>query len=47
MGLIQRTIPQIEVNANGNFIMRWENGMKLSKFIDYMGSVMTASQEMQ
>ena len=36
MGLIQRTIPQIEMNANGNFIMRWDNGMKLSKFLDYM-----------
>jgi Holliday junction resolvase len=36
MGLVQRTIPQIETNSNGNYIMRWENGMKLSKFIDYM-----------
>ncbi|MDR2866797.1 MAG: Holliday junction resolvase [Methanomassiliicoccaceae archaeon] len=37
MGIMQRTIPQIEVNSNGNYMMRWENGMKLSKFIDYMG----------
>ena len=36
MGLVQRTIPQIETNSNGNYIMRWENGMKLSKFIEYM-----------
>ena len=36
MGIIQKTIPEIEINANGNFVMRWENGMKLSKFIDYM-----------
>jgi len=39
MGIIQRTIPQIETNSNGNLVMRWENGMKLSKFIDYMGSL--------
>jgi hypothetical protein len=38
MGIIQRTIPLIEMNSNGNFVMRWANGMKLSKFIDYMGS---------
>jgi Holliday junction resolvase len=37
MGIIQRTIPTIELNSNGNFVMRWESGMKLSKFIDYMG----------
>jgi hypothetical protein len=36
MGIIQRTIPMVEVNSNGNFVMKWENGMKLSKFIDYM-----------
>jgi len=36
IGLIQKTIPQIEVNAKGNFIMRWEDGMKLSKFLEYM-----------
>jgi hypothetical protein len=39
--LIKRRIPEIEMNSNGNFIMRWENGIKLSKFIDYM--TMTAS----
>ena len=37
MGFIQKTIPLIELNSNGNFIMKWDNGMKLSKFIDYMG----------
>ncbi|MCL2711832.1 MAG: Holliday junction resolvase [Methanomassiliicoccaceae archaeon] len=37
MSIIQRTIPQIEINNNGNYIMKWENGMKLSKFIEYMG----------
>ncbi|MDR0778939.1 MAG: Holliday junction resolvase [Methanomassiliicoccaceae archaeon] len=39
MGIIQRTIPLVETNSNGNFIMRWANGMKLSKFIDYMSSL--------
>ena len=43
MGLIQRTLPQIETNSNGNYIMRWENGMKLSKFIDYMGAMSEGS----
>ncbi|MDR0791657.1 MAG: Holliday junction resolvase [Methanomassiliicoccaceae archaeon] len=38
-GIIQKTIPLIETNSNGNFVMRWENGMKLSKFIDYMSSL--------
>ena len=38
MKLMQRTIPQVETNSNGNLIMKWENGMKLSKFIDYMDS---------
>ncbi|MDR0334722.1 MAG: Holliday junction resolvase [Methanomassiliicoccaceae archaeon] len=37
MGLVQNTVPQIETSHNGNFIMRWENGMKLSKFIEYVG----------
>jgi len=36
MGLLQRRVPKIEVNGNNNLIMRWSDGMKLSKFIDYM-----------
>jgi len=36
MGLIQKRIPQIEMNSKGNFIMRWADGMKLSKFMDYI-----------
>ncbi|MCL1984593.1 MAG: Holliday junction resolvase [Methanomassiliicoccaceae archaeon] len=39
MGLVQRTVPVIETNSHGNFIMRWEDGMKLSKFIDYLGAM--------
>lgn len=36
MGLLQRKIPAIDVNENGNYIMRWNNGMKLSEFIQYI-----------
>ena len=36
MGLLQRRIPKIEVNGNGNYVMRWKDGMKLSKFLEYM-----------
>ena len=38
MGMLQRRIPKIEVNGNGNYIMRWHDGMKLSKFIEYMSA---------
>jgi len=31
---IQRIVPQIEMNSKGNFIMRWEKGMKLSEFLE-------------
>jgi Holliday junction resolvase len=41
VGIIQKTIPLIEANSNGNFIMRWENGMKLSKFVEYLTSLST------
>lgn len=43
MGMLQRRIPKIEVNGNGNYIMRWNDGMKLSKFLEYMG--MAANSE--
>ncbi len=36
MGLLQRKIPTIKVNDNGNYIMKWSDGMKLSDFIDYV-----------
>jgi len=39
MGMLQRRVPKIEVNGNGNYIMRWPDGMKLSKFIEYMGAM--------
>ncbi len=34
--LIKRRVPELELSANGNYIMRWENGMKLSELISYM-----------
>jgi Holliday junction resolvase len=36
MGLLQRRVPEIRVNDNGNYIMKWSDGMKLSEFIQYM-----------
>jgi len=36
MGLLQRKIPKIDVNTNGNYIMRWDDGMKLSEFMSYV-----------
>lgn len=35
--LLRRRIPEFEVTSNGNYIMRWNEGMKLSEFISYMG----------
>ena len=36
MGLLQRHIPEIEMNGNGNYIIRWKDGIKLSELVDYM-----------
>jgi Holliday junction resolvase len=36
MGFLQRKVPQIRVNDNGNYIMKWSDGMKLSDFIAYI-----------
>ncbi len=35
--LLKRRIPEFEITSNGNYIMRWGEGMKLSEFISYMG----------
>jgi hypothetical protein len=37
LGLLQRRIPELESSNNGNYIMRWSDGMKLSDLIRYMG----------
>ena len=33
---IYRKLPKLEESKGGNYIMRWENGMKLSDFIDLL-----------
>jgi len=45
MRLVQRTIPPIGTNSNGNLVMRWEEGMKLSKFIEYLGATLMPSHD--
>jgi Holliday junction resolvase len=44
MKLVQNIVPTAEINSNGNMMMRWENGMKLSKFIEYVGTSLEGSQ---
>ncbi len=34
--VLYRRIPKLEVSSNGFYIMRWENGMKLSDFIGFV-----------
>ena len=34
MGLVQRRVPDIRISPNGNYIMKWDDGMKLSEFLD-------------
>ena len=34
-GLLQRRIPKLSVGPSGNYIMNWEEGMKLSEFFRY------------
>ena len=34
--LLKRIVPEVEMSSNGNYIMRWEDGMKLSDFLSYM-----------
>ena len=35
--VLYRRIPKLEVSDNGYYIMRWEDGMKLSDFMGYTG----------
>ena len=35
--ILYRRMPKIDVSAEGNYIMRWEEGMKLSDLILYLG----------
>lgn len=34
---LHRRLPKLEVSNSGNYIMRWEDGMKLSDFLLYTG----------
>jgi len=34
--LLRKTIPKMEVTGNGNYIMRWGDGIKLCDLISYM-----------
>jgi Holliday junction resolvase len=36
MGIAHRRLPKLEKSQNQNYIMRWENGMQLSDFINYI-----------
>ncbi|MBC7081387.1 MAG: Holliday junction resolvase [Thermoplasmatales archaeon] len=36
---IYEKLPKIEISKDGNYIMRWENGMKLSEFISLLNSL--------
>ncbi len=35
--VLYRRLPKLDVSNNGNYIMRWDNGMKLSDFLLYTG----------
>ena len=43
--ILFRRIPKFETSSNGNYIMRWENGMKLSDLISYVGMSDYSSDE--
>ena len=43
--LLYRRIPSFETSSNGNFIMRWDNGMKLSDLIRYVSMSDYPSEE--
>jgi len=37
--LVSKRIPEIGKTANGNYFLKWDEGMKLSDFIDYVTSL--------
>ena len=37
--ILRKKIPKLEVTSNGNYVMRWEDGIKLSSLISYMGAM--------
>lgn len=36
LGLIYRRLPKVEKTKDGNLVLKWKDGMPLSKFIDYL-----------
>jgi hypothetical protein len=36
MGFLQRRVPGMRISPNGNYILRWDEGMKLSEFLKYL-----------
>lgn len=34
--LLKKRVPSFDTTGNGNFVMRWSDGMKLSEFLSYM-----------
>lgn len=37
-GFLQRLLPELAVGPSGNYIMNWEDGLKLSDFIRYVNT---------
>ena len=35
--LLKERIPKLDVSKGGNFVMRWNDGMKLSELLSYVG----------
>lgn len=42
LGLIQRRLPGPDESGKGNYILRWEKGMKLSSLLHYLVEISTA-----
>jgi len=36
LSVVHNRLPKIKLSKNGNFVMRWEEGMPLSDFISYI-----------
>jgi len=34
--ILHQRLPQLDQSSNGNYIMRWDNGMPLSDFLNYL-----------
>jgi Holliday junction resolvase len=36
LGIVYRRLPKVEKTKDGNFVLRWKDGMPLNNFIDYL-----------